>query len=213
MTLAVMAALGLSLGYSQLVLGSRSRRPPPVYSSLDGHHPSLLERSGQEVNLGQLKGKVVVLAHLYTLCHHGCATVLAEMKALAASFGWRADFHLVSVAVDPERDTATFFDGYARSIGVASKDPWWFLSGGGGRVEQLMVGALRLEKPRLIPEEERVNPLETHEHDLRLVLIDAEQRVRGYYSIVHPQAEIVEVMRKRLWSDVKTVLSEAGGRH
>ena len=201
--------LGLGALYGKLVQTSLNGPAPKVHAILDGE-VTLMERSGQTVRMAQLQGKVVVMAHLYTVCHHGCAAVLAEMHALKQAHGGREDFQLVSVAVVPERDTPTFFHGYAESVGVKAEDPWWFLSGDSVEIKRLMTEQLGLEPPSWIPEDERLNPLETHAHDLRMVLIDRQQRVRGYYALVHPQKEIAELMRERLRSDVSKVLNERG---
>ena len=168
----------------------------------------LTERSGRAVHLGDLKGKVVVMACIYTVCPHGCAAVVGEMQKLHREFGTRNDFHLVSLAVAPERDTPTFLSGYAEGLGVAPGDPWWFVTGDQKLTWAFMSDALKLETPKPIPEDERVNPLDFYAHDLRIVLADREGRVRGYYAVFHPQPEIATLMAQRLHRDVRAVLDE-----
>lgn len=168
----------------------------------------LTERSGRLVHLGDLRGKVVVLACIYTVCPHGCAAVVGEMQKLHREFGVRTDFHLVSLAVAPERDTPSFLSAYAEALGVAARDPWWFVTGDQKLTWAFMTDSLKLEAPKPIPEDERVNPLDFYKHDLRAVLADREGRVRGYYAVFHPQPEIASLMAQRLHRDVRDLLDE-----
>ena len=166
----------------------------------------VIERGGQAVKLSALRGKVTIMACLYTVCPHGCAAVVVQMQKLNAEHRTRSDFHLVSLAVAPERDTPGFLKAYAEGVGVKPGDPWWFVSGEQQKIWDYMTYELQLQAPQPIPEEKRVNPLDFYEHDLRLVLIDRQGRVRGYYSVFHPQPEIAELMTEQLSRDVQRLL-------
>ena len=169
---------------------------------------AVTERSGRTVHLDDLRGKVVVLACIYTVCPHGCAAVVGEMQKLHREFGSCSDFHLVSLAVAPERDTPAFLSSYAEGIGVKAGDPWWFVTGGQKAVWSFMTDALKLDAPKPIPENERLNPLDFYSHDLRIVLVDRAGRLRGYYAVFHPQPEIAMLMAQRLHRDVRTLLDD-----
>lgn len=168
------------------------------------------ERSGEVVHIKDLRGKVFVVACIYTVCPHGCAAVVGEMQKLHADFGSRSDFHLVSLAVAPERDTPAFLRAYSEGIGVKPGDPWWFLTGDQKQTWAFMTDDLQLEAPKPIPPDERLNPLDFYSHDLRIVLMDRAGRVRGYYAVFHPQPEIATLMAQRLHADVRTLLYDAG---
>ncbi len=207
----VRITLGIGMALAGVVLFGRyveQALPPtplPFVALIKGDLEAT-ERMGQTVKLSALRGKVTVMACLYTVCPHGCAAIVAQMQRLNADFGSRADFHQVSLAVAPERDTAGFLKAYAEGVGVAAADPWWFVTGGQGRIWDYMTQELQLQPPTPIPEEKRINPLDLYEHDLRMVLIDRLGRVRGYYSVFHPQREIAEVMQAKLYRDVQTLL-------
>lgn len=166
------------------------------------------ERTGKIVRLKDLRGKVVALACIYTVCPHGCAAVVGEMQKLHAEFGSRPDFHLVSLAVAPERDTPAFLSSYADALGVKAGEPWWFVTGDQKQTWSFMTDELKLEAPKFIPPDERVNPVDFYEHDLRIVLVDRAGRVRGYYAVFHPQPEIAMLMAQRLHRDVRTLLDD-----
>lgn len=180
-------------------------KPLPVVHQMQGDLEAT-ERHGQKVKLSALRGKVTVMACLYTVCPHGCAAVVAQMQRLNADFGARADFHQVSLAVAPERDTSGFLKAYAEGVGVKDGDPWWFVTGEQKRIWDFMSQELQLQQAAPIPVEKRVNPLDLYEHDLRMVLIDRQGRVRGYYAAFHPQREIAEAMTAKLYRDVQTLL-------
>ena len=207
--------IGLGIGLSLtgvIVLGSYLNQslpqvPLPVVAQTMGSL-EVTERSGQPVKLAALKGKVTVMACLYTVCPHGCAAVVQQMQKLNATHRGRPDFHQVSLAVAPDRDSASFLKAYAEGVGVKADDPWWFVTGDQQRVWDYMTKELLLETPKPIPEEKRLNPLDFYEHDLRLVLLDRQGRVRGYYSVFHPQPEIATLMCDKLARDVQRLLDD-----
>lgn len=199
-----MAIAGVLL-YGRYVERALPSTPLPFVALIKGDLEAT-ERTGKTVKLSALRGKVTVMACLYTVCPHGCAAIVAQMQKLNADFGSRTDFHQVSLAVAPERDTAGFLKAYAEGVGVAGGDPWWFVTGKQGQIWDYMTQELQLQPPAPIPKEKRINPLDLYEHDLRLVLIDRLGRVRGYYSVFHPQREIAEVMQAKLHRDVQTLL-------
>ena len=207
--------MGLGIGLAvagMLLLGRLATRtlphkPLPVVAQIQGDL-EVTERSGQKVKLSALRGKVCVMACLYTVCPHGCAAVVAQMQKLNTAHHTRADFHLVSLAVAPERDTVSFLKAYAEGVGVQPTDPWWFITGEQQRLWDYMTHDLQLQAPAPIPEEKRINPLDLYEHDLRLVLIDRQGRVRGYYSVFHPQPEVAAMMKEQLDRDVQRLLDD-----
>jgi len=203
--------LGIGMAIAGVwVLGHYARQalpqaPLPVVTQIKGDLEAT-ERSGQTVKLSALRRKVTVMACLYTVCPHGCAAVVAQMQKLNTAYRTRPDFHLVSLAVAPERDTSGFLKAYAEGVGARPEDPWWFVTGEQQRIWDYMTYDLQLQHPLPIPEEKRINPLDLYEHDLRMVLIDRQGRVRGYYAVFHPQAEIATLMTEKLSRDVQRLL-------
>ena len=192
---------------------SLSRRYLPTTASLPHLHMvdfdlEATERTGRQVRMADLRGKVHTIAYLYTVCPHGCAAIIGEMLKLQRAYGSRSDFHQVSVSVLPEHDTVEMLAAYARGIGLDDSAPWWFLTGNQSRLWAFMTEGLKLEPAAAIPREEQLNPLDTHSHDLRIVLVDRSGWVRGYYAVNHPQSEIAHLMRERLQSDVQRLLDE-----
>lgn len=206
-TLGIGMAVAGSLVFGRYVGRALPRQPLPVAAQIQGDL-EVTEQNGGTVRLSALRGKVTVMACLYTVCPHGCAAVVAQMRELNEAHRSRPDFHQVSLAVAPERDTTAFLKAYAEGVGVRPGDPWWFVTGAQQQIWDHMTHELQLQAPMPIPEEKRVNPLDFYEHDLRLVLVDRQGRVRGYYSVFHPQAEIADLMKDKLRRDVQLLLDD-----
>ena len=179
----------------------------PVLRQLDKPFTAT-ERSGETRDLADLRGKAVVLAYTYTRCPHGCAGVAAQMLKLRDSFAGRGDVHFVSVAVWPEVDTPAMLKAFAEGLGVAESDPWWWLSTDRDSTWDYLSTEVGFEPSREIPPDKRLNPVDYVEHDLRAVLIDPQQRVRAFYSLMHPQTEVAKMAMEKLERDLHAVLAE-----
>ena len=186
----------------------QSLHPPalPVFTTIT-QDLKAAECQGGPTSLSSLRGKVFTCAYLYTLCPHGCSAVMGQMSHLHQRFGSRTDFQQVSIAVAPDRDTPSFLRTYAEGMGIKPGDSWWFLSGDQKLLWDFMEKQLLLTPSKPIPEKDRLNPLDLYEHDLRVVLIDRKGRVRGYYAVFHPQAEIARLMCDHLQRDTEALLN------
>jgi cytochrome oxidase Cu insertion factor (SCO1/SenC/PrrC family) len=206
MTGSVIACLiGLSALAGKLLDDSLPAQPLPILATIK-RDLEATERLGQTVRFSQLRGKVVVCAYLYTLCPHGCAAVTAQMQKLHQEFAQHSGLHLLSVAVQPGRDNVSMLKGYAEAVGVGNASSWWFITGQQDQLWDFMTQDVGMTPSKLIPEDERMTPDDQYEHDLRIALIDPEGRVRGYYAVFHPQAEIATLMCERLHQHVHQLL-------
>ena len=137
----------------------------------------------------------------------GCAEVFGVMRKLNEKFGTNPDFHLASIAVVPDLDPPDYLKIFAQSQGVADSSPWTFMS---GHVRQqgwdFMHQELKLEPTREIPELDRRSPCDICEHDLRIVLIDRQSQIRGYYQVSVPDKETRELMQEKILNDVQRLL-------
>jgi len=91
---------------------------------------TLTSQDGAQVALADLRGKVVVVTFIYTLCTNTCPVLTPMMSfvqdQLGADFGAKIAF--VSITVDPERDTPEVIKEYAQAFG-ANLAGWFFLTG------------------------------------------------------------------------------------
>lgn len=200
--------LGLSwLLHTALQKGRPGPEPPAHYRQVQGNLQAV-ERDGRTVDAAELEGKVRVFACLYTVCPHGCAAVMGQLRNLHLKHGSRSDFQLVSITVLPDRDTPEVLASYAEGLGAGKSSSWWFLTGIQARLWEFMEKGLGMNGPEPIPPDERLNPLDVYKHDLRVVLVDRRGWVRGYYEVFHPQPEISSLFCERLDSDVRRLLED-----
>lgn len=137
----------------------------------------LLDAVGRTLRLSALRGRVVLLAFVYTRCPTACPLVSQGMAVLqqrliaAGHLPGRAV--LLSVTVDAERDDGPTLVRYAGAL-RAHADGWWFLH---EKPERL--------RPALAAFDEwtRREPDGGIDHPARLHLIDPRGRVREIYSL------------------------------
>ena len=91
---------------------------------------TLTSQDSTPVSLADLRGKVVAVTFIYTLCTDTCPVLTPMMSfvqdRLGPDFGTKVAF--VSITVDPERDTPAVLKEYARAFG-ADLGGWAFLTG------------------------------------------------------------------------------------
>ena len=180
--------------------------PPPQLGPLTESF-SGVERSETPVSSGMIQGKVTVFGRIYTICPHGSQAVVATMKRLNDEFGSTGRFHLVALAPTTDRETPSFFRSFANLAGTSESDPWWFVSMETNALSRFATTGLGLNPPRPIPEEERLNPLEDHEYDLRLVLVDADGKIRGRYEVFHADWAKGDAAAHQLETDTRHLLA------
>jgi len=200
--------------------------PPPgatVLENLDvyGSVPpfSLVDRSGRTVSRDDLRGTVWVTNFIYTECTETCPTQSLQLARLHGEFADASDLRLVSITVDPGRDTPEVLARYAERHG-ADPHRWLFLTGDKRDIHCLARG-LRLSvvdpadatPPACDGSAARLSALAlawlapgpalaTHGsqglvmHSARLVLVDRAGRIRAYH--LATEADSLERLRPNL---------------
>jgi protein SCO1/2 len=104
-----------------------SKRLPVI-----GPAPSfaLTSQDGAPVTLAALRGKIVAVSFIYTLCPDICPLLTQKMVQVQDELGpdFGAKIAFVSITLDPERDTPEVLKDYAQAWG-AKLDGWRFLTG------------------------------------------------------------------------------------
>jgi cytochrome oxidase Cu insertion factor (SCO1/SenC/PrrC family) len=113
---------------------------------------SLIERSGRRVTLSDLQGKVWIANFIYTHCTDTCPLQSARLAKLQDDFAGEGDLRLVSITVDPVRDTPGTLAEYAARFG-ADSERWLFLTGEKQAIYALAQGGFHLsvEEPEKPP--------------------------------------------------------------
>lgn len=217
--LALIALSGLAGGLLMWLSSQRQRSPQielqtmpppaelPVYATLR-QALTATERSGRTVSTSELRGKVWVLGYTYTRCPRGCLGVIATMLKLRDAFGVDPRFHQVSVAVDPAHDTPAVLANFAAAAGIKDSDGWWFLGGEPSSLQNFVTNQIGFAQTVEIPPAERLSAFDLYSHDLRLALIDAQGRLRGYYEVQNEDPPTAAFHIERLRADIRRLLAE-----
>lgn len=203
-TVIILGSVFITLSYRKLSR-HQAENPRPLYLGKLETDLKAVNRDGTEVSLGQLKDKIYVVGYQYTDCPSGCLGMAAVMKVLHEKFGARDDFHLVSVSLEPEKDTPEVMNEWVKKHGVDVEN-WWFLTGEPDRIRKYMNRYFRLFKVQENTDPEVILKKGKYNHDQRLVLIDGDANVRGYYSVMDLTRGVKET--GQLVTAIEYVLSE-----
>lgn len=168
----------------------------------------VLDETGTPRGLSMLfKGRITVLAFLYTRCTDVCplaALRLSDLQILAAADPTvAAELQLVALSFDPDHDTPSVMAAYGEQMrvpGIAA--PRWLFLTAASQTEIAPVLA-DYDQPvaRKAGKDDPNGPLS---HLLRVFLIDSEGFIRNIYS-----ADFLDP--RLLMNDVRTLQLEAAG--
>ncbi|WP_437681245.1 SCO family protein [Sorangium sp. So ce131] len=171
MALAALVALA-SVGGA--VLG-RAAEPPALRLPLPAFE--LTDQRGQRFGLEQLRGRVWIADFIFTTCPTVCPKLTARMKEIQREGRGLGDaLHLVTFTVDPENDTPEVLAAYAAAQGL-DLDRWTLLTGPLDQIESTIVKGFKIAMGK----QESSPGLFSIFHGERLVLVDKEGVIRGYY--------------------------------
>lgn len=201
--------LSLLIGGTAFALLLRQAEAPPGRGAAApiGPAPSftLTDQLGRPVSDTDLRGKVVVADFIYTTCTDICPALTAQMAALrtrlAADGLLGDDVVLMSISVDPTRDTPEVLQAYSAPFD-ADPATWRFLTGAEPAVRQVVVDGfmLGIEVMEAAAQDAAAHTAgeahgaghgEAHgaghgegyevSHSGRFVLIDRDWQIRSYY--------------------------------
>lgn len=155
---------------------------------------SLTERSGKAMSRADLAGKVWVADFFYTSCPGPCPMLTSRLSALQEKIAARPDVRLVSISLDPTKDTPDVLQQYATRFKAGAN--WLFFTG-----DKAAIHTLAEKGFKLAAVEERNSP-EPIVHSTKLVLVDRAGWVRGFYEGVG------EDQTARLTADIDRLLAE-----
>ncbi|HZR79652.1 MAG TPA: SCO family protein [Candidatus Binatia bacterium] len=190
--LLVLAAAGVLA--AKLLPGDRDE-PLPVIAEIPEFR--LIEASGRPVTRADLAGKPWVADLIFTSCSGICPAMTQEMSRLAKHTADVPDLRLVSITVDPARDTPEKLTEYAARFG-ADRSRWLFLTGDDAVIRKLAREGLLLP----VAEGDPSQGDEAILHSPRFALIDGRGRVRGSYDMRDAEAML------RLRGDVRRLVEE-----
>ena len=125
---------------------------------------------GRTFNSHSLEGKVWVVDFIYTNCPGPCPRMTSQMHRLEKRISGEPDVRLISISIDPQRDTPKVLDEYAHHFGGPSAQ-WTFLTGSPATVHLLAFDTFHLG-----------DLISRMDHSTKFALIDKRGDIRGYYS-------------------------------
>jgi len=174
------AALALAIPVMPMLLAGRTVDLPDF-----GQLPSfaLVDQEGKPFGSAEVHGKVWVADFIFTSCSDACPRLTARMRSLQDRLDPAERIGLLSVTVDPERDTPEKLAEYARISG-AHGSLWKFVTGSQREVERTVVNGFHVAMGK-VPVEASDDALHAQAFEIlhgdRLVLVDGRGRLRGYY--------------------------------
>ena len=138
---------------------------------------------GKTVSLADLPGKVIVADFFFTRCPSICPKLTANIRKLQDALSTKDQFkqlnpayiQFISFSVDPERDSVSVLRSYGDRYGI-NPDVWWLLTGPKKQIYDFSLNELKLGQA----DGEGVDS--NFIHTQKLVLLDKERVVRGYYN-------------------------------
>lgn len=137
---------------------------------------TLTNQNSKTVNLTDFKGKVVLITFLYTQCPFPDKCPMLAQKLdrtrdlLDQVQGAKDRFQVLSITLDPKRDTPEALKKYAQ--GHDGDANWTFLTGKASDISKIasMFGMIYYTEQGII------------DHNMRTVVIDGNQRLRKVYA-------------------------------
>lgn len=164
---------------------------------------TLLDSAGRRVSTrAMMHRKVVVVSFIYTACSDrlGCplaSVALRELQAKLLEEGLQERAVLLSISLDPERDTPTRLARYAQ---LQNADPslWHFLTAPSERTIRPVLESYGQDRTRVYDAHGRFTG--RYRHVLKVFLVDGQGDVRNIYSTGFLVPQVVV-------NDIKTLLA------
>ena len=172
---------------------------------------ALTERSGNIVKKADLHGRVWIASFIFTRCSGPCPQVTSTVARLQSELDIANEpgIRLVTFTVDPTRDNPNELKIYADGR-QAHPERWLFLTGKEDEIRRLLIESFKIPVSR---NEKSKKPGDEYEHSTRLVIVDKQGNIRGYYQgmadpTVEGSTEALEADLSKLKDKVKALLKE-----
>jgi len=168
----------ININLSDLVSQGTSAPPGPAWDPNGVADFSFTNCDGRTITKADLLGKPWACCFVFTHCVGPCPTVTRQFKLLQ-DWTKHYDIQLVTLTVDPARDTPEVLLNYAKQTG-ADLSRWYFLTGNQAEIYGLIEGSFRM------PVREQTGPdrREGYEvlHSTNVMLVDAQGVVVGKFN-------------------------------
>ncbi|TAM58756.1 SCO family protein [bacterium] len=139
-----------------------------------------VDQRGQPVRFSDFRGKTTLLTVIYTRCTDICPVITRKFVSIASTVSPK-EFHFVELTIDPNYDTPSVLQAYARKYG-ANDSRWTFLTGEsrevGRLLAQLGISSVHGSDHVTVAGDQQVGASDTLiDHSEPLVIIDKNGRI------------------------------------
>ncbi|WP_395093281.1 SCO family protein [Vaginella massiliensis] len=127
--------VGAFLVFSIAVVWYKFSKKDELFTVMEVPEFSLTDQNGKTITRNSMLGKVYVVEFFFTSCPTICPVMSMNLRSIEDEIQ-HPDFGILSITIDPKRDTPQRLAEYARKIGVKSKN-WHHLTGDRADIQTL----------------------------------------------------------------------------
>jgi protein SCO1/2 len=157
-----------------------------------------VDQDAQPFRSAQMDGRIWVVDFFYTTCPGPCPALTSRLSALHRQFASNPSVGFLSISSNPEKDSPEVLKLYAEKFGADAR--WRFLTGDKAQIFSVANQGFKMGLTEGSPDGEPVT------HSTRLLLVDAEGWVRGFYEGVGEGGNEASI---RLTADIETLTKGA----
>ncbi|MFN8277938.1 MAG: SCO family protein [Chitinophagales bacterium] len=146
-------------------------------------------QAGSNFELDSLRGMVYVTDFFFASCPGICPVMTKQLERVQNAFIKDQNFRLVSISVDPDRDSVPALREYAKNHNAIS-GRWLFL-----RAPKAITYPIARDGFYLVAKEDQDDGPEAFIHSEKLTLVDYNGVIRGYYNGTD-SADVNRLMRE-----------------
>jgi protein SCO1/2 len=144
---------------------------------------TLIDQNGRQFSFSQVRGKVLVVAYIYTNCPDICHIISRKMNVFKEQIkkaGLQDKVYFISITFDPERDTPEVLRHHAKMMKLDLHN-WVFLTGDQNAVNAILkvAGMEAIREPGKATGDGDLSYSLLHRD--RISLADKNGRIRKYY--------------------------------
>jgi protein SCO1/2 len=140
---------------------------------------ALTNQDHQNVTLASFRGNIWIADVIFTRCAGQCPLMSSHMQTIQDALPAGLPIKLVSFTTDPDFDTPGVLKQYGTHYG-AHDAQWIFLTGSKAALRGAIVDGLKLSAMEN-PDRQADSSGDLFVHSQKLVLIDQDGRIRGYF--------------------------------
>lgn len=183
---------GQSFSDSVQLLGPKQAGLPRLHKYWELPEFELTTHTGAAFSKKEMLDKVWVVDFFYTSCPGPCPALTSRLSGIHQNFSKEPKVGFLSISGDPQKDSPEVLSVYAKRF--KADERWVFLTGQKDRIYSLANEGFKMSLKEMPGEQDSVS------HSTRLVLVDKEGWVRGFYEGVGEESPEAT---KRLETDIR----------